>query len=271
MKLTPASPDGPLGVVVTDLDLRAITPEQTEELKDVLAEHGVAVFPGQDVDDAAFLEFLRGFGDLAFTAGETPVEGFPDLNVISNVGRTTPPRSSFHVDSSYLRVPPAYTALRTVQVPEVGGETQFTDQYAALESLDPVLRERLESRTIRHVVTGLDLGEDDETEARHPVVRPHPRTGRPALFLTTPARCAEISGLDAEETAATVQALFEHSTVEENQLRHAWSPGDVVMWDNACVLHRADHSGVVGDRVMHRGMVAGSMTQETSAGSGWSA
>ncbi len=272
MRTTPLDPARTLGVTVTDVDLRTVTPEQTEELKDLLAEHGVAVFPTQELDDDAFVTFLRGFGDLAFTQGETPVEGQPDLNVISNVGRTTPPRSTFHVDSSYLRVPPAYTALRTVLVPQQGGETLFTDQYAALETLPDDLRERVEGRSITHVVTGLDdLDDDAETEAVHPVVRPHPRSGRPVLFLSTPARCAAVSGLDDDEAAATVQALFEHSTREENTVRHAWAPGDVVMWDNSCVLHRADHSDVHGDRVMHRGMVAGSALRQTAAGSGWSA
>ena len=53
-----------------------------------------------------------------------------------------------------------------------------------------------------------------------------------------------------------IELLYAHSTAEDNIYRHAWAPGDVVMWDNGCVLHRADHSDVVGDRVMHRGMVA---------------
>ncbi len=247
----------PLGVEVTDLDLARLTVEEVEELKDLLAEHGVVVLPGQEIDDDTFVGFLRQFGDLAFTTGETPVEGFPDLNVITNLGRTSPPTSTFHVDSSYLAVPPAYTALRAVSIPEQGGETLFTNQYSAYEFLPPDLLGGLDGRTITHVVTGLELGEDDETRAEHPVFRPHPRTGRIALYLTTPARCAAISGLRESAARGTIRFLHEHSTIPANTFRHAWSPGDVVMWDNACVLHRADHSDVVGDRVMHRGMVAG--------------
>jgi taurine dioxygenase len=74
--------------------------------------------------------------------------------------------------------------------------------------------------------------------------------------LSSPERCAEVSGMTPELAAITVKYLFEHSTRDANVYRHAWSPGDVVMWDNRCVLHRADHDGVVGDRVLHRGMVA---------------
>ena len=204
------------GVQVAD-DPTALVPQ----LRELLAEHGVAVLPGQVIDDPAFLEFLRGFGDLTFTAGELPLEGFPDLNVISNVGRwgtETPPKSSFHVDTSYVSTPPAYTALRAVTVPEHGGATQFTNQYRAAETLPDDLRSRVEGRTITHVVTGVDLGEGDEgeTSAAHPILRKHPVTGRESLYLTTPARCASISGLDQAESDELVQLLFEHSTRPDN-------------------------------------------------------
>lgn len=247
----------PIGVTVTGVSVAGSGSGLAPRIRDLLAEHGVAVLPGQHADDDAFLAFLRGFGELAFTAGERPVPGFDDLNVVSNVGRTTPPRSVFHVDTSYVRRPPAYTALRAVRIPQAGGETLFTNQYRAYETLPPALRERLAGRTIRHVVTGVDPGEGEETAAEHPVFRRHPVSGRVALYLSTPARCVAVSGMDPDESAETVAELFAHSTGADNVYRHAWSPGDVVIWDNACVLHRADHDGVVGDRVMHRGMVAG--------------
>lgn len=246
----------PVGVTVTDLPLQDVGPDDVVGLRSLLAEHGVVVLPGQSLDDAGFVAFLRGFGELTFTTGETPVPGFADLNVVTNVGRTTPPRSTFHVDTSYVRRPPAYTALRAVTIPSRGGQTLFTNQYRAYDTLPPPWRERLAGRTITHQVTGLDLGADDESSAEHPVFRPHPVTGRIALYLSTPSRCVAVSGMDDSEARTTVAQLFAHSTAPENTYRHAWSPGDVVMWDNGCVLHRADHDGVVGDRVMHRGMVA---------------
>ncbi len=246
----------PIGVRVTGAALRDLSPEEVARLRELLAEHGVAVFPGQDVDDAAFVAFLRSFGALAFTKGEAAAPGFPDLNVVSNVGRTTPPRSTFHVDTSYVRDPPAYTALRAVELPARGGETLFTNQYRAYETLPAELRDELEGRTITHVVTGVELEDGDERAAEHPVFRRHPLSGRTALYLTTPRRCAAISGMEPAAAEETIAVLFAHATREENTYRHAWSPGDLVMWDNACVLHRADHADVDGDRVMHRGMVA---------------
>ncbi len=246
----------PLGARVTDLPLQDVGAAEVAVLRGLLADHGVVIFPGQELDDAGFVSFLARFGELTFSTGETPVDGFPDLNVISNVGRTTPPRSTFHVDTSYVRRPPAYTALRAVAIPAVGGETLFSNQYRAYDRLPADVHDRLQGRTITHVVTGLDLGDDEEKAADHPVFRVHPVSRRTALYLTTPARCAAVSGLAADEAATVVAYLHAHSTTPDNLLRHAWSPGDVVMWDNGCVLHRADHDGVVGDRVMHRGMVA---------------
>ena len=250
------APTHPLGAVVDGLALAEVGPFEVDRIRRLLAEHGVLAFPEQDLDDRAFVDFLSSFGTIAFTKGETHVIGAPELNVVTNVGRATPPRSNFHVDTSYVRRPPAYTALRAVEIPSAGGETVFSNQYRAFETLPADLRDRLWGRTITHVVSGVEVEDGDETAAEHPIFRDHPLTGRTALYMTTPARCASISGMDDLEAAETVEFLLEHSTREDNLVRHRWAPGDVVMWDNACVLHRADHSGVVGDRTMHRGMVA---------------
>jgi len=246
----------PVGARVTGLGVGALGDSEVHNLGHLLAEHGVAVIPGNDVDDNEFLRFLRSFGETVFTVGETAVPGFPDLNIVSNVGRTTPPRSTFHVDTSYVRRPPAFTALRAVAIPERSGQTLFTNQYIAYETLPARVRDDLNGRTITHVVTGLSLDEGEEVSAVHPVFRRHPVSGRTSLYLSTPKRCAEVSGMSPHLAAETIAYLFEHSTREDNVYRHTWSPGDVVMWDNRCVLHRADHTDVVGDRVMHRGMVA---------------
>ncbi|MGO4442175.1 TauD/TfdA dioxygenase family protein [Mycobacterium sp. 2YAF39] len=253
MKVTALNP---LGAVVDGVRVDALRQAHVDVLQRLLGEHGVLVFREQNIDDTAFARFLRGFGELMFTTGETPVDGHPDLNVVSNVGRETPPRSEFHVDTSYVRIPPAYTALRAVDVPESGGQTLFSNQYRAYEGLPKEVRQDVALRSITHVVTGVEVSEGDETSAVHPVVRKHPVSARRALYLSSPARCATVSGLTPEDGRALVEHLIAHCTRDENVMRHAWAPGDVVMWDNRCVMHRADHAGVVGNRVMHRGMVA---------------
>ncbi|WP_032376288.1 TauD/TfdA dioxygenase family protein [Rhodococcoides fascians] len=240
-----------LGMEIRSLDLDSAS---VDDMRTQLAEYGVLILRDQPMDDRRFIEFLRRFGDLMFTEGETPVPGFPDLNVVSNIGRTTPPKSTFHVDTTYVPNPPAYTALRAVCVPTVGGSTQFSDQYSAYDTLPAAVKENLAGRTVTHRVTG--VASDSDSSAEHPLFAVHPVSGRTALALSAPARCVAISGMNSEDTHETIRYLFEHSTRADNVVQHAWAPGDLVMWDNRCVMHRADHSGVVGNRVMHRGMIA---------------
>jgi taurine dioxygenase len=104
----------PVGAQLTGLRVDALDEHTVLDLRHLLAEHGVVVLPAQHTDDAAFLRFLRSFGSTMFTVGEIPVPGYPELNVVSNVGRAMPPRSTFHTDTSYVRKPPAFTALRAV-------------------------------------------------------------------------------------------------------------------------------------------------------------
>jgi taurine dioxygenase len=262
------TPMTPVGARLTGLGVDTLDAGTAATVRRLLAEHGVIVLPGQYADDASFLRFLRSFGPTMFTVGETPVPGHPELNVVSNDPRARPPRSSFHTDTSYVRNPPAFTALRAVVVPDWGGQTLFTNQYVAYETLPVDIRNELRGRCITHVVTGLRLDKDAESSAAHPIVNVHPTSGRCYLYLSTPKRCARISGMSPDQAAGMVEFLFAHSTSADNVYRHAWSPGDVVIWDNRCVLHCADHAGVLGDRVMHRGMVAGDGREQIGPGPG---
>jgi taurine dioxygenase len=247
----------PLGIEVSDVSVRDAEDSMVHRFRGLLADHGVIVVRDQTIDDDDFLTFLSRFGAPVFTVGETPVPGHPHLNIVSNVGRSTPPRSVFHVDTSYVRHPPAYTALRAVHVPPVGGETLFTNQYRAYQTLPPELRRRLTGRTVTHAVTGVDPGEHQEREAEHPIFRAHPVSGRTALYLSSPQRCVAISGMEPGQARSMIEFLYAHSTTPDNTYRHHWQSGDLVMWDNGAVMHKADHVGVVGDRVMHRGMIDG--------------
>ena len=105
--------------------------DERTAILDALSNDGVVVLRDQEIDDDAFVAFLRGFGKLTFTKGEEPLAHQPALNFVSNEGRTTPPRSVFHTDTSYVSQPPAYTALRAVRIPEQGGATVFSNQFTA--------------------------------------------------------------------------------------------------------------------------------------------
>lgn len=219
-----------------------------------IAAARVAVLRDQHLNDAEFVQFLSGFGPLVFTTGETPVPGAPLLNVVTNVGRTAPPVSRFHTDSSYFATPPSFTALRPVQLQQQGGDTLFSDQVAAASGLPARLRACLASRQVLHRCTGL-AGIDEETW--HPLLRQHPITGETALYLSTPARCAAITGLEPALASRIIALLYRRSQAAANIYRHVWQPGDLLIWDNRLTMHRADHDAVEGARTLHRGMVAG--------------
>jgi taurine dioxygenase len=242
----------PFGVAIVGFAVASATDADADALLDLVARHRVAVFRDQELDDDAFVRFLRFFGELAFTEGETPVDGAPALNVVSNVGRATPPRSVFHTDTSYVAQPPALTALRPVRLPRAGGSTLFSDQVRAAAQLSKRVRRALDGRSVLHGATGVAGG-----TTRHPLFRRHPRTGEVALYLSTPERCTALSGVDDATSARAIDALYRHSTRPANVYRHEWRAGDVVVWDDRVTMHRADHADVDGDRVLHRGMVRG--------------
>lgn len=241
----------PFGVEVHELSL-VNAKQAADTLRPILEHSGFAVLRNQQIDDAQFVAFLEALGPMVFTDGEKPVENAPMLNVVSNVGRKTPPRSVFHTDTSYVPQPPSFTALRPVTLPELGGATLVSDQCAVYESLSSEEVEALQHARVKHRVTGID-GRDDFIW--HPLLRRQPGTDRVSVFLSTPERCVEMEG--AGTGAPDLETLYQRSTDAEFVYAHRWQPGDILIWDNRTTMHRADHSGVVGDRVMHRGMVAG--------------
>ena len=287
----------PFGVAIEGLDICNASQAELDDIKNLLAWHGVAVLRGVNgvnsvnganepsginkpiFNDADFVDFLQRLGQLTFTAGETPVAQHHMLNLVSNVGRLTPPKSVFHADTSYVRQPPAYTALRPVVLPAAGGETVFSSQFMAYDTLPENIKKRLADTQVLHRVSGLppaapapamaaaaapacsavqalqEMKIFAETQCWHPLFKVHPLSGRTALFLSTPQRCVELSGMAADQSRRVVELLYRHSTRQHRLYHHRWQADDLLIWDNRCTMHRGDHSAVVGDRVFHRGMV----------------
>lgn len=250
-------PLSPFGAEAKGLNIEATSDRDIDRLKLKLANNGVVVIRHQSVSDSYFVDFLKRLGPLTFTAGEVPVAQYPWLNVVTNVGRTRPPRSVFHTDTSYIAQPPAYTALRAITPPKSGGETLFADQYRAYDTLPGWVRTQLAEAKLLHVVSGLTLDDGDEGQAWHPLFRRHPISGRVALFMSTPERCQAIEGLETVRGQRIIHLLYRHSIRLARLYRHRWQGGDIVIWDNRCTLHRGDHSQVVGNRVLHRGLISG--------------
>jgi taurine dioxygenase len=245
----------PFGLEANQISITEMNDKDLVSLKHVIASNGLLVLRKQAVSDADFVAFLSRLGPMTFTVGETPVLHQPDLNVVSNIGRDRPPRSVFHTDTSYVDRPPAFTALRAVTIPASGGDTLFSDQYHAYETLPTTVKEQLADARVLHVMSGLALDEHQENQSWHPLFLRHPLSGRLALFLSTPERCQAISGIEVEKAQTIVRLLYQHSIRHYRLYRHRWQLGDIAIWDNRCTMHRADHAQVIGDRLLHRGLV----------------
>lgn len=245
----------PFGIEANEINIIDINDKDLASLKHLIANNCLIVFRKQSVSDSEFATFLNRLGAMTFTVGETPVLNQPDLNVVTNVGRDRPPKSVFHTDTSYVARPPAFTALRAVTIPQTGGETLFSDQCLAYETLPNAVKEQLADAQVLHVMSEPTVAEDQDNQSWHPLFLRHPLSGRLALFLSTPRRCQAISGVSTEEATRIVRLLYQHSIRHYRLYHHKWQPDDIVIWDNRCTMHRADHSQVVGDRVLHRGLV----------------
>ncbi|MDT0575903.1 TauD/TfdA family dioxygenase [Croceicoccus sp. F390] len=244
----------PFGLEVRDLALNRLDTHSIKAVRELICRHRVVVFRNQQMDATGFADVLMLLGEMMFTDGEIAVDGEPRLNLVTNVGRTRPPRSVFHTDTSYVARPPAFTALQAVHVPQKGGATLFSDQVRVAAKLPAATRAWLALRSIRHAWL-----QPDGTMAKtwHPALRRHAETGETALFLSTPERCDRISDTDDATGARVIAALYQRSIRASELYRHHWCAGDIVVWDDRLTMHRADHSAVEGERVFYRGMVLG--------------
>ncbi|MEZ5179551.1 MAG: TauD/TfdA family dioxygenase [Acidimicrobiales bacterium] len=268
--------DGPFGATVVGVDLGSpIDPDRAAELRAAWLRHQVLVFPGQDLTFEQLEAAARAFGPI----GEDPyfraIPGQPHVVALTREADETAPLFAdvWHSDWSFLASPPAGTMLHAVEVPPVGGDTLFADQYGAWASLPADLRERVDGRLGIHSArrgyarSGLygdrDVGRsmaivasDDALATQlHPLVRIHPETGRPALFCSL-AYTIGVDGMDEDEGNALLGELFAHLAHPEHVLRHRWEPGMVVLWDNRCLLHAATGGYEGHRRELHRLTIA---------------
>jgi taurine dioxygenase len=267
---------GALGATVTGIDLRyEPDAEQLAALRQALADHLVVFVPDQhiDLDGLEHLTDLLGGRDV--TPYVAPVEGRPYvIRVIKEPEDTLNFANAWHTDLSYLPAPPAYTVLHAAEVPEYGGDTVWTNQYLAYDTLSKGLKETLVGLRAVHSAgmaygTGGVLDKvkdltsmairpspDAYQEQVHPVVIQHPVTGRAALYVN-PVYTTRFEGWSQMESQALLAHLYQHSINENFTCRLRWEPHLLAIWDNRCTMHNAlnDYSGV--KREMFRTSVKG--------------
>jgi taurine dioxygenase len=277
-KVTVRPTGAALGADMEGVDLaRPLPAETVAAIRQAWGDHLVLRFRGQTLSDDDLMRFSRHLGELDWApiaATNDAPEGREYIMVVSNVVENGQPigqlgayEAVWHTDMSYIAEPPSASALYSLEAPSSGGDTGFCNMYLAYETLPAELRGRIEGRVCRHDASRNSAGElrrgfvdaadpSQTVGAEHPIVRTHPVTGRKALFLGR-RRNAYVPGLPLEESEALLDALWAHSTKPEFAWYQQWRAGDLILWDNRCVMHRRDAFDPSARRVMHRTQIKG--------------
>jgi taurine dioxygenase len=278
MQLTLKKLGDTLGVAAEGIDFRrGLDGSAKETLHRALLENLVLCIRGQSLPPAAYLQAMRAFGKpLTQVRIATRHPEVEEITILSSEdrdemgdGQRLVVGAHWHSDDSYKAVPCSLTMLYGVAVPEVGGDTQFTNMYAAYDDLPPATKARIADLKVVHKYDSprkgtkiATLGADETSQlpdVTHPLVRRHPETGRKALYMN-PNRMSHIVGLERAESDGLLDMLTQHAIQPKYQYRHKWRPGDIVIWDNRCTMHKANADYPAGARrVMHRIIVEGTV------------
>lgn len=258
MTITVTPVDATLGAVVTGVRLADLDDATWQEIHAAFLQYGVLVFPGQHLDAEAQGRFARRFGDLEQMSpkGETPT--FPVANIkpdgtladeTDEQYRILKGNEGWHTDSTYMPLASKAAMLSAVVVPPEGGETEFADMRAAWDALDQATQRRLEGLSAYHSLyysqsrqgfshrTDHFYGFHDKGAPLRAVVKVHPETGRKSIY--TGRHAHNLNGMTPEESQRFLDDLLDWACQPPRTYRHTWSVGDLVVWDNRCLMHRA--------------------------------
>ena len=279
MNVTPT--DATLGAVITGLDLASLDGPTWRAVEDAFHEHAVLIFPAQHLSAEAQVAFGARFGRV-----EQLVPGM-EIVPISNQRKDGSlladsehqmqvliGNEGWHTDSSYMPISAKASILSAHVLPSAGGETEWADMRAAYQALDDPMRARIGGLAAYHSLfhsqakighrakVGAGYGFYEGEPPLRPLVKTHPITGQPALYIGRHAY--GIPGLSERASEQLLTDLVNFACQPPRTLQHRWSVGDVVIWDNRCVLHRArpyDHRQA---RVMQHTRIQGEPASESA-------
>lgn len=271
--------DAGAGAEVRGVDLAGPVDDAAfKVIEDAFDQYGVLVIRNQAITPEQQLVFARRFGEIEinFNSGKYGLPELPEIYIISNITQSGKPIGSrragenWHSDMIYSKKPPRATMLFALEIPELHGltlgDTAFANAAHAYDALPDTMQETIGSLHGVFDFTGRKRDQTPEpaTIARyppvqHPIVRTHPRTGRKSLYINRDD-CTGIVGMEPSDAEALIIALSDHVTRPEFRYRHQWRQGDVVMWDNCTVQHKAilDYD-LPQRRLIHRLTIEGSI------------
>jgi len=272
--------DATLGAVVTGVRLASVDDITCQAIEEAFHDHAVLVFPGQGLTHEEQRGFALRFGELDSLNESHGYVPIANTNRDGSVRPASDPlmailrgNQGWHTDSSYMPVSAKASMLSAHVVAPKGGATEWADMRAAYDDLDPALRARIDGLSAYHSIVYSQLragenlvdgayGYDVEVEPLRLLVKVHPATGRRALFIGRHAH--GIPGLAEQESTALLDELLAFACQPPRVYTHHWQVGDLVVWDNRCVLHRAEPWDWSEPRVMVHTRVAGDPTTEAA-------
>jgi len=266
---------------VSGIDLReAMTPQQVPAIVEGMDKFAVLVFHDQKIDDEQQLAFSRNFGPLEIANSDVRRDEdrrlAPEIADISNLGKGNDVMSRedrrrlfglgnmlWHSDSSFKPTPAKYSLLHARVLPAKDGNTEFADMRAAYDALDDDVKAEIADLVCEHSqiysrgILGFDFTEEERLRnlpVPQRLVRRHPGSRRRSIFLS--AHAGAIRGMPMPEARALLRDLTEHATQRKFVYAHQWRLGDLVMWDNRAMMHRARRYDPSEVRELHRTTVA---------------
>lgn len=263
------------GAVVTDIDLKNLDAATWRTVEEAFIEYAALVFPAQFLSDAEQVAFGKRFGDIEILRdGKEGVQisnRKPDGSIMTPDEfrfRSLRGNEGWHLDSTYMPIAAKAGLLSALEVPPGGGgETELADMRAGYAALDDVTKARIEDLSAYHslyasqakigysVETGAGYGYHDKGAPLRPLVKTHPVTGRKVLYIAR--HMYRIPGMDDADAMALLDELMDFACQPPRVYRHTWTVGDLMIWDNRCVLHRARPYDYNEPRVLQATRIAG--------------
>lgn len=285
MALTIQATDATLGAFVDDVDLAALDDPAWREIEAAFHEYALLIFPGQHLSVEEQTAFAERFGEIEIlyeNLRTIPISnrGGDDRLMADDSDQMKLLRGNegWHTDSSYMHLAAKASVLSAHVLPSTGGQTEWADARAAYDALDDAIRERISDLSAYHsffysqakighqVEVGAGYGFFDGEPPLRPLVKVHPVTARAALYIGRHA--CRIPGLEDDAAEALLQDLVTFTCQSPRTFQHEWEPGDLAVWDNRCLLHRARPYDYGEDRVMMHTRVKGEPATENSLNAG---
>lgn len=267
------------GAKVTGVNLNTLNDAQWRDIEAAWYEYAVLVFPGQHIEEAAHIAMGERVGDLEQLVADkksVPISNRKadgaKVDEASDHFQILKGNEGWHTDSTYMPLSARASILAAQVVPDQGGQTEWADMRAAYDALDQATREQIANLAAYHslfysqskvghsVNSGASYGLGNQQIPLRPLVKVHPVTGRAALFIGRHAY--GIPGMSEEDSEALLSRLVEFACQSPRVFAHTWQPGDLVLWDNRCVLHRARPYDYSLPRIMRHVRVAGDSRTE---------